>query len=92
VGKFISWLRSKVLKVKYISLVNLIVDREIVQELVADRMTRENIIQCLGDILPGGSARQQMLDDYEEMNRVLGGAGASKRAAEGMVRELTVDN
>ena len=92
VGKFISWLRSKVLKVKYISLVNLIVDREIVQELVADRMTRENIIQCLGDILPGGSARQQMLNDYEEMNRVLGGAGASKRAAEGMVRELTVDN
>lgn len=88
VGKFISWLRSKVLKVKYISLVNLIVDREIVQELVADRMTRENIIQCLGDILPGGRARQQMLEDYEEMNRVLGGAGASRRAAEGMVENL----
>ena len=85
VGKFISWLRSKVLKVKYISLVNLIVDREIVQELVADRMTKENIIQCLGDILPGGKARQQMLDDYEEMNRLLGGAGASRRAAEEMV-------
>jgi len=88
VGKFISWLRTKVLKVKYISLVNLIVDREIVQELVADRMTRENIIQCLGDILPGGKVRQQMLDDYEEMNRVLGGAGASRRAAEEMVSEL----
>ena len=89
VGKFISWLRSKVLKVKYISLVNLVVDREIVQELVADRMTRENIIQCLGDILPGGRARQQMLDDYEEMNRILGGAGASRRAAEEMVRLLS---
>ena len=55
------------------------------KELVADRMTKENIIQCLGDILPGGGARQQMLADYEEMNRILGGAGASKRAAEGMV-------
>lgn len=88
VGKFISWLRSKVLKVKYISLVNLIVNKEIVQELVADRMTRENIIQCLGDILPGGKARQQMLADYEEMNRILGGAGASRRAAEQMVAEL----
>lgn len=88
VGKFISWLRSKVLKVKYISLVNLIVDREIVQELVADRMTKENVIQCLGDILPGGKVRQQMLEDYEEMNRVLGGAGASRRAAEEMVRRL----
>lgn len=89
VGKFISWLRSRVLKVKYISLVNLVVDREIVQELVADRMTRENIIQFLGDILPGGSARQQMLDDYEEMNRILGGAGASRRAAEEMLRLLS---
>ena len=88
VGKLISWVRSKVLKVKYISLVNLIVDREIVQELVADRMTKENIIQCLGDILPEGKARQQMLEDYEEMNRILGGAGASKRAAEEMVRLL----
>ena len=88
VGKLISWVRSKVLKVKYISLVNLIVDGEIVQELVADRMTEENIIQCLGDILPGGKARQQMLEDYEEMNRILGGAGASKRAAEEMVRLL----
>ena len=88
VGKFISWLRSKVLNVKYISLVNLIVDREIVQELVADRMTKENIIKCLGDILPGGASRQQMLDDYEEMNRVLGGAGASRRAAEEMVKLL----
>ena len=88
VGKFISWLRSKVLKVKYISLVNLIVDREIVQELVADRMTKGNIIRYLGDILPDGAARQQMLDDYEEMNRVLGGAGASKRAAQEMVKLL----
>ena len=88
VGKFISWVRSKVLKVKYISLVNLIVDREIVQELVADRMTKANMIQCLGDILPGGGARQQMLEDYEEMNRILGGAGASRKAAEEMVKEL----
>ena len=88
VGKFISWLRSKVLKVKYISLVNLIVNREIVQELVADRMTKQNIIKYLGEILPGGASRQQMLTDYEEMNNVLGGAGASQRAAKEMVRLL----
>ena len=92
VGKFISWVRSKVLKVKYISLVNLIVDKEIVQELVADRMTKANIIKYLGEILPGGKARQQMLEDYEEMNRILGDAGASMRAAEEMVRLLRVEN
>lgn len=88
VGKFISWLRSKILKVKYISLVNLVVDREIVQELVADRMTKDNIIKYLADILPGGKGRQQMLSDYEEMNTILGSHGASERAAKEMLRVL----
>ncbi len=86
--KFFTWLRGILLKVKYISLVNLVVDKEIVQELVASLMTKENVIRCLGDILPGGAKRQQMLDDYEEMNRILGGAGASKRAATEMVNLL----
>lgn len=87
-GKFISWLRNKVLKVKYISLVNLIANREIVQELVADKMTKENIVRWLGHILPNGAGRQRMLDNYEELNRTLGGAGASKRAAQLMVKLL----
>ena len=88
VGKFISWLRKRILKVKYISLVNLVADREIVQELVADRMTHENIVKYLGDILPGGSGRQEMLDNYAEMNRILGPSGASRRAAQEMKRLL----
>ena len=88
VGKFISWVRSKVLKVKYISLVNLVADQEIVQELVADRMTLENIIKYLGEILPGAAAREKMLDDYEKMNETLGQKGASQRAAHEMVRLL----
>lgn len=88
VGKFISWLRKRILKVKFISLVNLVADREIVQELVADRMTHENMVKYLGDILPGRAGRQQMLDDYAEMNRILGPSGASKRAAQEMKRLL----
>lgn len=91
VGKLLSWLRSKILKVRYISLVNLVADKEIVQELVADRMTHHNIVTYLGSILPGGEAREQMLNDYAEMNRILGGPGASERAAKEMVyaiREL----
>ena len=87
-GKLISWLRSKILKVKYISLVNLVADKEIVQELVADRMTHENIVKYLSDILPDGRGRQQMLDDYAEMNRILGGPGASTRAAKEMINCL----
>lgn len=87
-GKVMSWLRSKVLKVKYISLVNLVADKEVVQELVADRMTVKNIVQCLAEILPDGTRRQAMLADYEEMNRILGEGGASERAAKEMCRIL----
>lgn len=88
IGKIISWLRSKILKVKYISLVNLVANKEIVQELVADRMTIENIVKCLSDILPNGTKRQTMLADYDEMNRILGNGGASEKAAKEMVRIL----
>ena len=91
-GKIVSWLRGKVLKVKYISLVNLVADREIVQELVADRMTVKNIVKCLADILPDGAGRQKMLADYDEMNRILGGGGASERAAREMVKILTSES
>ena len=88
-GKFITWLRGKVLKVKYISLVNLIAGREVVQELVADRMTKANIIKYLREILPEGKGRQQMLDDYEELNGILGQSGASERAAKQMFSLLS---
>jgi lipid-A-disaccharide synthase len=87
IGRVISFLRRKILKVKYISLVNLIVNREIVRELVADTMKEENIVKELGDILPNGKKRQQMLSDYEEMNRILGPAGASERAGK-IITEL----
>jgi len=91
-GWFIRRLRRLLLKVKYISLVNLVVDREIVRELVADEMNTERLTQELADILPGGSRRQQMLTDYEEMNRRLGPAGASVRAAKGIIQELKINN
>ena len=87
-GRFISFLRRKLLKVKYISLVNLIVNQEIVRELVADTMKEENIVKELRNILPGGTKRQQMLTDYEEMNRILGPAGASERAGKTIVELL----
>ena len=87
-GKFVSWLRKKILKVKYISLVNLVAGKEIVQELVADRMTVDNIIKYLGDILPTGQGRRQMLNEYETMNQILGGEGASHKAAKKMVNIL----
>lgn len=53
-GKLVSFLRRHILKVKYISLVNLIADREVVTELVADGMTVANIKKELAKIVSGG--------------------------------------
>ena len=80
-GKVFSWLRKHILKVKYISLVNLIVGREAVTELVADQMNVENLAMELGVILKGGSKRQAILDDYDNLHTILGNEGASKRTA-----------
>ena len=84
--RLIGWLRKRVLKVKYISLVNLIADREVVTELVAETFSVDNIRQELEMILPGGSHRQRMLDDYEEVHRRLGDSEAPDRAAELMIK------
>ena len=85
---FIGMMRRLVLKVKYVSLVNLIADREVVTELVAETFSVENIRRELEAILPGGSKRQQMLDDYEEVHRRLGDNDAPDRAAELMIELL----
>lgn len=80
-GKLVSLLRKCVLKVKYISLVNLIAEKEVVTELVADGMTVSRIDQELKEILPGGSKRLRMLKDYDKLIEILGEPGASGRAA-----------
>ena len=87
-GKLVSFLRRHILKVKYISLVNLIAGKEVVKELVADGMTVANVRKELRDILPGGERRDAVLAGYKEMARILGEPGASGRAARMMVRWL----
>ncbi len=88
-GRIVNWLRKRFLKVKYISLVNLVADAPVVEELVADRMNADNVAKCLAAILPGGLERQRMLDGYRRMNDTLGGPGASSRAAKAMIQILT---
>lgn len=88
IGKVISFLRRHVLKVHYISLVNLIADREVVKELVADTMTVRNIQSELRNILENGRYKSDMLAGYEDMARRLGPAGAPLHAAQEMIRIL----
>jgi lipid-A-disaccharide synthase len=87
--RLIGWLRKRVLKVKYISLVNLIADREVVTELVAETFSVDNIRRELELILPNGSKRQQMLNDYKEVHRRLGESNAPDQAADLMIHLLS---
>lgn len=88
VGKFISFLRRHILKVKFISLVNLVANQEVVRELVADTMTVANIRTELNAILNEKEYRKKMLSDYDRIIQILGPAGASEHAAREMVALL----
>jgi lipid-A-disaccharide synthase len=86
--RIIGYLKRHFLKVRYISLVNLIADKEVVTELVADSFSVDNIRHHLETILPGGSQRQAMLEDYEEVHRRLGDSYAPDVAAQQIYRIL----
>ena len=79
---------NHIIKCKYISLVNLIADKEVVQELLADRFSVKNIREELSKILPGQTGREQMLQGYEEIRTALGGTCAPDNAAKLMVSLL----
>jgi lipid-A-disaccharide synthase len=81
----IGWI---VIKVKFISLVNLIAGYEAVRELIQYSLIEKNLTSELKSILPGGSKREKMLDDYRKVKEILGPSGASGRIAKDMVREL----
>lgn len=77
-----------VIRCKYISLVNLIADKTVVQELFADRFRVDCIREELGKLLPGGAEREQMLAEYRLVRDALGCDVAPDNAALQMVRML----
>ena len=77
-------------KVKYISLVNLVMDSECVTELIQNELNLENLELELRNILSESSERSRMLNDYNRLIEMLGGNGASKRAASIIVSDLSV--
>ena len=87
-GKLVSFLRKFLLKVKYISLVNLITGTETVRELVADEMSVSNLKHEFAAILPGGTKRDAILKGYADLKLILGKPGASEKAAANIVSSL----
>jgi len=84
--KLVAFLKKTLLKVKYISLVNLIADNEVVTELVADTFGPDNMESELRKILPGAEGREIMMQGYERMRKALGKSGAPANAAQIMLK------
>lgn len=72
---------KKLVKVKYICLVNLIMNKPVVKELIQDDLTPENIKKELDLMLGDHKTQRRFLEDYEELKILLGNAGASDNAA-----------
>ena len=89
-GNEISYqIAKRLVNIKYISLVNLIMDKEVVKELIQHEMNRPNLISELKKILPGSVQRETLLHDYQQLKEILTAGGhASAKAAKSIVEFL----
>ena len=83
------YIAKAVVKLKYISLANLILDKLIFKEILQNDCTPANISAELEALIKNEAYRGAMLSDYEKVHQLLGGGGASGRIAEAMIAELT---
>lgn len=87
----VGWLRKAFLKVKYVSLVNLVADAPIVPELVADTFCPTSLAYHLAALLPEGQARQAQREGYRCIAERLGTMPAAERTAELLLQHLAED-
>lgn len=87
-GRLVSFIFRHFFHTPYISLVNLISGKEVVQELFGARFSEENITTELKRIIHDKTYRETMLQNYDEMIRILGKPGASARTAELIVKRI----
>ena len=89
-GRLVSLIRKLILKVRYISLVNLVADFTVVRELVAEEMREQELKEELDQLLLDEVYRKRMYQEYDDMVlRPLGEPGASEHAADNMIELLT---
>ena len=89
---FSYFLAKWMIKVKFISLVNLVMDKEVVKELIQGEMTEENIVKELELLLHNSKRQRKLLEDYEELKDRLGSSGASEKAAEVITEAMKTRN
>ena len=88
IPKLYEWLRPIVLKIPYISLVNINLGRECVREIVVNKIDVDAVSEELRAILEGGSKRAKMLEEFAELQAMMGGEGSSHRVAADIVKSL----
>lgn len=85
-GNWLSyWIARRLIKVSYISLVNLIMNKELVKELIQGRFNSRNLVEELNRLKQGAGG---IISEYENLRSILGGGGASARAADLILKEL----
>ncbi len=88
-SSFISYFIAKQLvKIKFISLVNLIMDKEVVKELIQSECNHEKISEELKKIVFDGNKRTSIRNDYNSLVQILGGNGASKKVAQTLLKTI----
>ena len=81
-SKYLEWILKPIMfKIKHFTLVNIIAGKEVIQELVASRFTQANIEKELRQLLNNQTYREQMLNDYQQIQMILGTESAPNNAA-----------
>jgi lipid-A-disaccharide synthase len=89
-GSFISYIIARnLIKIKYISLVNLIMDKLVVKELIQQDCTSDNIRKELRLLIENQEYRHQMITNYGEMRLLLGQGGASQKVANSLLKTIS---
>ena len=82
------WIAKRIVKIRYISLGNLIVDKFAFREFIQDDCNPDALVKEIRDLIENPDRRSRMLADYAEIRSLLGGAGASSAVASAMIEEL----
>ena len=82
------WLAKKIIKIRYISLGNLIVDRLAFKEFIQHDCNADALVTEIRELIENQERRNAMLAEYAEIRNLLGGSGASAAVAKAMIEEL----
>lgn len=80
------WLAKKLVTIKYISLVNLIMGKPVVRELIQDELNTKNLVSALQELLSDGPVLDHMKQDYAALWQALGSKPASSVAAQEVIK------